>query len=140
MKKAFTRNLRDAALTKTIALPSAAGSVVTAVIDTGIRTDRASFLEEVDAVMEVPALPVAVVSDAETVTLIVEASPVADFASGVVTLRTLVATGAGGAGIPVTQVRTSLPTDLPRYVRGKVTTGAGTSDASAYSGTFTLRR
>jgi hypothetical protein len=126
------RNLRDAALLAIIALPAGASTtVVTAAIDTGVRTARASFEDQTEAVLKFPALSTAIVPNASTVTLIIESSAVSNFAT-IDTLRTVVFTGAGGVGIPLGgELRTSLPSDCLRYVRGKVTFGASCTTGAA---------
>ncbi len=139
IKQASRRNLRDAALIASIALPAAASTtVVTAGIDLGDRTLR-SCPPDAELVLKVPALSTTILPDTRTATLTIEASSSSSFAGTPETLRTLVLTGAGGAGAPSGgELRVALPVDVDRYVRGKVVFGASTTDGSALSAEFAV--
>lgn len=140
MKAAFSRSFKDAALTQTKALPAAAStSTVSDGLDTGLRTSRASAPQTLDAVLTLPALTTVVVPDTRTVTLVIEGSNASNFGT-FETLRTVTLTGAGGVGLPAGgEVRVSLSQDCPRYLRGKVTFGASTTDGSAKTFEFALK-
>lgn len=138
MNQAFLRNLRDASLIKTIALPAAASTtVVTAAIDTGERTTRGQLPHGVEVILEIPALSATIIPDTRTATLYLEMHSTTGFATPDV-IRSVVLTGAGGAGVSATQIRATLPEDSPRYVRGRVVFGASTTDGSAISATLAL--
>lgn len=139
LRQGSRRNLRDAALRATIALPAAAStSVVTAGIDLGERTTRA-IPPAVELVLKVPALSTTILPDTRTATLTIEASSSSSFAGTPETLRTLVLTGAGGVGVAVaSELRVALPPDVDRYVRGKVAFGASTTDGSALTAEFAV--
>lgn len=139
IKQAGRRNLRDAALRATIALPAAAStSVVTDGIDLGDRTTR-SVPPDVELVLKVPALSTTILPDTRTATLTIEASSSSSFAGTPETLRTLVLTGAGGVGVAVaSELRVALPVDVDRYVRGKVAFGVSTTTGAALSAEFAV--
>lgn len=121
---------------QSIALPSAASTtVVTPVLDTTggqavPYTNMAIAPPNTEVVLKVPALNATMAPDTRTFTSTIEASDDSAFGSGIQTLRTSVQTGAGGAGAAATELRAVLPPDCPRYVRGKVVSGASTTDAS----------
>ena len=139
MNKAFTRQLRDAALLVTKALPASASSTVTTdPIDTGVRTARGIQPDGLEVVLTIPALSTTIAPDTRTVTLIIESSDASNFGS-YETLRTVVVTGAGGVGVPTpTELRVTVPLDGKRYFRGKITFGASTTDGSALSAELAL--
>lgn len=139
MNKAFTRQLRDAALLVTKALPSAASTTVTTdPIDTGVRTARGIQPDALEVLLTIPALTTTILPDTRTATLVIESSDSAGFGS-YETLRTIVVTGAGGAGAPApTELRAPVPLDGKRYYRGKITFGASTTDGSALSAELAL--
>lgn len=139
-KRAFQRNLTDAALRTKVALPAAAGAVVTPAIDTGERSVRASFVQDIEARVSIPALNATMVPDTRTVTVVIQASDDPTFAGGVEDLRTKVLTGAGGAGVKAGKVRVGITSDARRYYRAKATTGASTGDASSKEMVFELVR
>lgn len=124
--------MKDADLVKSVALPAAPGTVTTAALDIGpksiFRSVRNPNAFEVQ--VEVPALPVAVLGDAETLTVTIEASDDPAFGSGVDVLATKVFTGAGGAGAAGDTVIASPARLGKQYVRGKAVLGAGGGDAS----------
>lgn len=132
-------NLRDADLLETKALPAAEStSVVTDPIDTGERTERGRLLSTA-AALRVPALPVGVLPNGVTATLVIESDTAVGFGTPT-TLGSKVLTGAGGAGAGADELQITLPGDCERYVRGKVTFGAGAVDGSALTCEFSLRR
>jgi hypothetical protein len=125
--------LVDAALTKTIALPaSASANTVTAGIDLGDGLEKGKYELE----LSIPALSTTIAPDTRTVTLTIEQSASATFASGVSTINTLALAGASGAGIAASTLYARASVNNGRYVRGKVAFGASTTDGSALSQTF----
>lgn len=137
MKAGFQHQLRDADLLDSFACPAAASSSTTSdTFDTGARTSMATA-PPVEAVVKVPALSTTIAPDTRTVTLIVETDTDSNMGSPT-TLASKTLTGAGGAGISASELRVILPPDCERYVRGKVTFGASTTDGSAVSAEFAL--
>src|SRR5882724_8847596 len=98
MPAPFARNIQDASLNPAaFALPSAAStSTTSAVIDLG--TDAVKG-ERIELNLTVPALSTVIVPDTRTVTYIIETSTTSNFAAIAATLLSVVATGAGGAGV-----------------------------------------
>lgn len=137
------RQIEDALLSNDTALPSAASTTVTtAVIDLDAFSSTASGIRQgnIEAGLSIPALSTTILPDTRTMTLTIEESDSSTFASGVETIRTLVLTGAGGVGIAVTSLlQTRIPPNGSRYVRGKIVSGASTTDASALSAHFALK-
>lgn len=129
------RNLKDATYIKTFALNNGAGSTQSAVIDLGADEYKP---ETIEAELIVPALNATMAPDARTVTYIIETSTTSNFAAVDTTIQTSGAAGAGGAGIAATSKRVRLPSNCARYIRGKVTMGSTTGDASSITATFQL--
>jgi hypothetical protein len=137
-KSAFQRNLRDADLRVTHALPGAASTTVTSTpIDLGALSfggsNRPGGLE---VVFRVAALDATALPDTKTTTLSIEASDDVTFGTGVAVLATKVVTGAGGVGAAATEVRAAVADSTLRYLRAKAVTGALTGDQSAVVGEF----
>lgn len=133
----YARNLQDALLNPAaVALPSAAGSVTSAVIDLG---DDAYKVNSIELELSVPALNATMVPDTRTVTYIIESSTTSVFTAVDQTLFTVTVTAAGGTGAAALVERVRLPSNCAQYVRAKITTGASTGDCSAVSATFTAR-
>lgn len=139
MPNQVSRQIQDAKFADvTIALPSSASSTVTtAVIDLGGDTwDTPEF----DLLLQIPALSTTIAPDTRTVTAIIETSTTSVFTAVDATIFSRILTGAGGAGIPAqTALLCRIPPNSARYVRGKVTFGASTTDGSALSATFGVR-
>jgi hypothetical protein len=135
---AFSRNIQDAAVNPAaFALPAAAGaSTNSAEIDFG---PDALKPENVELELSVPALTTVIVPDTKTVTYIVETSTTSNFAAIDQTLLSEVQTGAAAAGVGAFLKRVRLPSDCARYVRFKVTFGAGTTTGAAVNATGTVR-
>lgn len=129
----FSRNLRDANLTPApFALPSAAGSTTSAVIDFGTDVYKRGTIE---LELSVPALNTTMAPDTRTVTYLIETSTTSNFAAVDQTLFSVVQTGAGGAGVGALRKRVRLPSNCAQYVRFKITTGASTGDCSSINAT-----
>lgn len=90
----------------------------------------------VEVSLSIPALSGTIVPNTKTVTLDIESSDSASFTAVARTLAGKTLTGADNAGVPATDLRCRLPADCERYVRGKVTLGADTTDASGASATL----
>lgn len=139
MANEFARNLQDASLnTATFTLPSALSlSVTSAAVDLGTDVfDNENFELELD----IPALSTTIAPSAATaaVTYIIETSTTSTFAA---VARTIMSKSIAGStvGIAAVGLRCRVPSDCERYVRGKVTFGATTTDASALNAILTLR-
>lgn len=132
----MARNLKDANLLKTFALPAAAStSTQSAVIDLGADTFKP---EGVEAILSVPALTVTMAPDTRTATYIIETSTTSVFTAVDQTILSEVFTGAGGDGIRAAVSRCRLPSDCARYIRAKITFGASMVDSSTVTATFSL--
>ncbi len=133
------RTFQDASLNPaTFTLPSAASaSTQSAIVDLGADTAK---LESYHIELSIPSLTSTIAPSTSTVgvTYIVESSSSSTFGT---TARTLCSKAIVGStvGVVATVLRTRVPPDCERYVRGKVTFGATTTDASAVAGTLSLR-
>lgn len=138
MANEHARNIQDASLNPvTFVLPAAASTTVTgAAINFGLDTFKTA---NVELELSVPALNTTMAPDTRTFTMIFETSTTSVFTAVARTIYSKVLTGAGGAGIGASVHRCRLPSDCEQYVRAKITSGASTADASAVSGTVTLR-
>jgi hypothetical protein len=127
----------DALLKATKALPNGAASVQTDAFDLG-HGSKGDFLAPCELKIEAPALAVADLADADTMTYIVQHDDDAAFGT-VATLhdKVIVQTGAGGAGAAAASAAVRLPLDVKRYVRVKAT-NSGAGDASDKSVTASL--
>lgn len=126
------RNLKDAELIKTKALPGGASAVNSDGIDT-MNSTRGDFVAPLELKITAPALAVGELANTETMTYDIEDDTDPAFGSA----RTLypgviVQTGAGGAGAAAATLRVALPSDVQRYVRLKATNSAA-ADASGKS-------
>jgi hypothetical protein len=133
MANEFARNLKDAGFTTTFTLPASASSSTnqTTPFDFGADTYKP---ENVEIELAVPALTDTMVPNTRTVTYIIETCTATNFSTIDQTLYSEVFTGAG-SGIAAKTKRVRLPSPCARYVRGKVTLGASTTDSSAISAT-----
>lgn len=122
----------------TFTLPSAISLSVTGpALDLGADTFKS---EHFDLELDVPALSATIAPSAATAgfTFAIETSTTSTFAA---IARTIVSkTVAGSAsGIAAQTLKCRVPADCERYVRGKVTSGATTTDASALNAQLTVR-
>lgn len=110
----MSRNLQDANLSVTTALPAAAASNTSAAID--LRQISADVInEQFDVKITVPALPALV--DAKTVTLKLQDSADGLTFADIPELASLVLTGATGGGVASETTRTvRLPNTTRRYI------------------------
>lgn len=122
--------VRDALLTASKALPTAAGTTTS----DGIAVLGRSC--PVEVAVDIPALTATIVPDTKTATFTVEAATDAAFTSPV-TVASIVLTGAGGVGAAATQLRAAVHQNYG-YVRGKCVLGATTGDGSALSYTVAV--
>jgi len=133
-------SMKDADLTKTIALPATDGSVNSAGVDTGSRTAAplAGELLEGELLVTAPALTTSELPDADTATYKLQHDDNSSFTSATDTADLLVQTGAGGAGADAATVRFRIPSDGERYWRVVVTTAGGAGDCSGKSAEIAL--
>jgi hypothetical protein len=130
------RQIRDANLSQSIALPVGAASAVTPGIDLEI-TSRADFMGG-ELLIEVPALTTAELPDTKTYTYVVEHDTDPAFGTAVSLYGNVAQQlGAGGAGCAALVKRVGLPSDVKRYVRLKPT-GVATVDAHTKSAALSL--
>ena len=126
----YSRNLADAAFSKSIALPAAAATAYTGSLNLGQPIDQS--LEQLEFEISVPATPSLV--DAKTITITVQDSAdgttFAAIDPAISTVITGVATSQGG---PAKAVRFRLPSQTRQYVRLQidVLTGGGSNIAVA---------
>ncbi len=138
MANEFARNVQDATLNPaTFTLPTTAStSASSAAIDLGTDTVKP---ENFEIELSVPVLTSVMNPAAATagVTYIIEASSTSTFVAtrGIYTKN--VAGSSGNTAALVARCRA--PSDCERYVRGKVTFGGTTADASTLVGTVSLR-
>jgi hypothetical protein len=130
----FNRNIVDDNYNQTdVAMPNGAATTYSSDIDLG-EIDFAG--ENFELLVSVPAFPVGVQANSETLTVNIVAGAAAS-PTTVIMGSVIVATGAGGAGSAAASKPFRLPSDCPRYVRVQFVNTAG--DKSAYDATVGLR-
>lgn len=128
------RQIQDALLTVTRALPGSGATVSSTAIDLG-QTTADSINELVDLLLTVPAVPS--LANSETITFTFEDSANNSSFAAITGLSTLVLTGAGGTGAAASSRRVKLPPATRRYVR---VTAVGSASSGANTGvTATLQ-
>ena len=126
--------VEDASLSKTIALPAAAGSVQTVALDLK-NSAKGDFLADMEVCVVAPALGTTPLPNGETMKYNIQHS--LDNSSFVTIAETILTqTGAAGAGAAAATKNFRLPVDVYRYVRAQATLSAGGADASASSVIF----
>lgn len=131
------RNIKDANLIQSRALPNGANTVTSSPIDLELGS-RSDFVADAELLIEAPALAVGQLADTTTITYSIESDDNSSFTSATVYIaNALVQTGAGGAGAAAATARYGLPSTAERYYRLKaVKTGA--ADASAATAKLSL--
>lgn len=119
------RNIADAQLTEAIALPAAAGTVVSAAVDMGAGPNVAGAEVRVQA----PTLDATALPDGETTTYTVESS--ADNVSFAAEAVVGVQTGAAGAGADAADFRFAPKSTGNQYYRVSAESSASAGDQSA---------
>lgn len=133
-----TRELRDALLETTEALPNGAATVVSDPLQIHSAEDGTGQFHGAELVITIPALSTTLLPDTQTITYTIESDTTSAFSSATTISRSVVQTGAGGAGAAATELRIGIPSDVEPYVRAKaVKTGA--ADASGASMTFSVK-
>jgi hypothetical protein len=125
------RNISDAALIETKALPAAAATNYTDAIDLGQTVG--GTLEGVEMVLNAPA--VANLVDDKTIIYTVADSADNSSFTALSAVATVTQTGASSAGAAASEMRFKLPAGCRRYVRvgATVLTGGGDNTGSSYS-------
>jgi hypothetical protein len=127
------RNLKDALLKKSVAMPVSGVTAASDVIDTQ-NSPFGDFAAPIDVVITAPALTATQLPDGKSNTYTVEHSTSADFGTSATALTLGTQTGAGGAGDAGGIFRGRLPLTTKRYIRAKVTPSSTQSaDQSAAS-------
>jgi hypothetical protein len=135
MANELVRNIKDAALLVTRALPTADGTVTSSDIDLGAVLPGVS-LEGVELAIEIPELSSTLLPSADTLTVTVQggASAAPSTSLGLTHLTT-----GTGSTIAAQEVRFRLPSNCPRYINVKFVAAGGTGDQSGVSATVGLR-
>ena len=127
------RNLKDAELIRTVALPAAGADTATAGIDLG-QVPPNEFRFEIELVL--PALPA--LADTKKTTVTLEDSADGSAFAPVVGLAALEVTGAGGAGAAGVTRRVRPPAHLRRYLRAKAAVEAAGGNSTDKTLTLAL--
>lgn len=133
----MARNLQDAELIETKALPAAGATAYTDAIDLGAKSDRAELAAEVEFEVSVPATPALV--EAKTIILDIQTDEDSAFGSPKTVIDNIITvTGAAlAAGGAAASQRFRLPTNAERYLRASATVLADGGNNTAVS--FTLK-
>lgn len=125
--------IKDAALSKTAALPNGAATTTTTAVQLHGSSSLRDFVADLEFKLTIPALTVTELADTQTITYTIETSDDSAFGSGNVTISlSTVQTGAGGAGATGTTVLVRPNSALKSYVRAKaVKTGASNASTSS---------
>lgn len=137
MANEYARNITDSTYSTTFALPASASSSTNQATPFDLGTDTVKP-ENVEIEMSVPALTDTMVPNTRTTTYIIETCTATNFSTIDATLYTKTFTGAG-SGVAAQVIRVRLPSNCARYVRGKITHGASTTDSSSVSATIALK-
>lgn len=131
------KQLADAVLTVTKALPAEAAAIYTDGIDLGVSANGL-HLAPCELLISAPALATGVLGDAATMTYAVQMDNDSAFGSPTTLYSAaIVQTGAGGAGAAAATKRLPIPSDVERYIRVSATNSAA-GDASGSSVTAKL--
>lgn len=121
------RNITDADLTKTVAVPSAGNTAATASIDFGFAAPF-PLTEQVDVLVSLPAQ--ATLADNKTITVTLQDSEDNNSFATLAGLSTLVQTGANSAGAAAATLRVKLPPGVHRYIKASVATASSSGTVS----------
>jgi len=138
MANEFARNLGDSGFSTTFTLPASASASTNQATPFDLGADTFKN-ESVEVELSIPALTTTMVPDTRTTTYIIETCTATNFSTIDATLYTKTFTASGGTGIAAQVIRVRLPSNCARYLRGKVTHGASTTDSSAVSATIALK-
>lgn len=121
------RNITDADLIKTVAVPAATATAATASIDLGM-TEPFPLVEQVDVLVSLPAQ--ATLADGKTITVTLQDSADDSSFAAIAGVATLVQTGGGGVGAVATSMRVKLPPAVRRYIKASASTVASSGTVS----------
>jgi hypothetical protein len=131
--------MADAKLSVTRLLPAAASATVNSLgidLETGTRSD---FVAATEVLVSAPALSTTIAPDTRTMTYRIQHDTDSAFGTAATLVDNLIVqTGAGGVGAAAATARFKLPTNVKRYIRLQIVSGASTTDASALSATMQL--
>lgn len=133
MANELARNIRDASLTVTRALPTADGTVTSSDIDLGPGPYQG---ENFELSIEVPELSSTLLPSADTLTITVQAGASATPSTTLNLVKVITGTG---STIAAQELRFRLPSNCGRYVNVKFVAAGGTGDQSGVSATIALR-
>jgi hypothetical protein len=131
----MARNIKDALLTITRALPTADGTVVSSDFDLQAVAPEVTA-EVFELVLEVPALSAVLLPSAKTLTITVRSGSAAAPTTSLNLVKVVTGTG---STIAAQEVRFRLPSTVARYVNVQYVAAGGTGDQSGVSVTQTLR-
>jgi hypothetical protein len=132
MANELARNIADAALTITRALPDADGTVTSSDFDLGADTYKG---ENYELEITIPALSSTLLPNADTLTTTVQGGASAAPSTSLSLVH--VTTGTGST-IAEQKLRFRLPSNCPRYVNVKGVAAGGTGDMTGVSYTIKL--
>ena len=132
MANEFARNIKDAALIVTRALPTADGTATSSDIDLG---ENPVALENVELSVEIPELSATNLPAADTLTVTVQSGESAAPTTSAGLVRVITGTG---STIAAQDLRFRLPSNVGRYVNVKLVAAGGTGDMSAKTATVAL--
>lgn len=132
------RRIQDSQWTASDALPNAASTTVSGTVidlDSGsARTNFGELPENIEAVIQIPALTTTMLPDTRTLTVTLLGGDTNNPATQIG--EAIVITGAGGAGAPANEAHFRFAPAGHRYVRAQYVTGASATDQSALKGTL----
>ena len=134
------RQLKDAKLKLTLALPNGAANVTSSpAIDLGVTTALGQPASREEAILTAPAMTTAQMPDAKTMKYDLITADSADLATNPVTLVTaaITQTGAGGAGCAAATYNFVPPSTSKRYFGFKAT-GSASGDATGAAATLEM--
>ncbi len=134
MANELARNIADASLIVTRALPTADGTVTSSDIDLGAVLAGPS-LENVELEITIPALSSTLLPSADTLTMTVQGGAAV---TPTTSLDIVHLTTGTGSTIAEQVLRYRLPSNCPRYINAKFVAAGGTGDQSGVSATIKL--
>lgn len=129
-----TRNVTDALLTVSTAIPTQNTNVNGTAIDLG-QTSPWPVMDDVEVLVTLPAQ--ASMTNGQTVTATLQDSADNSSFAAISALATIVQTGASSAG-PAVTARVSLPSGVRRYLRINIASSATAGVSTAVSATLSL--
>ena len=130
-----SRNLRDALLSVTRALPTADGTVVSSDLDLAAVSPGITA-ESFELNIAMPALSATLLPNADTLTITVRSGAAASPSATLGLVRVITGTG---STIAAQDLRFRLPSNVGRYVNVQFVAAGGTGDMSGVSAVIDLR-